>query len=206
MHDDFNISRFEIEQPASLNDLKSLIHERGGVHRDALPHLPRWVVQGLGGRNVRHLRDRGVPKRTAGRSENQLHRLGSAPGPQALVGAVVLAINRADAPVPRLNWREARSWEFFPTDFDKFPLLRLAYQAQEAQNSSTCSLNAADEIAVEAFLNEQISFTGITEVVAETLNRVPARTPGSVAEVLEIDRESRAMARECVRERAAVQA
>ena len=113
---------------------------------------------------------------------------------------------RADAPVPRLNWREARFWEFFPPDFEKFPLLRLAYQAQEAQNSSTCSLNAADEIAVEAFLNEQISFTGITEVVTETLNRVPARTPSSVAEVLEIDRESRAMARECVRQRAAVQA
>ena len=113
---------------------------------------------------------------------------------------------RADAPVARLNWREARFWEFFPPDFEKFPLLRLAYQAQEAQNSSTCSLNAADEIAVEAFLNEQISFTGISEVVAETLNRVPARAPSSVAEVLEIDRESRAMARECVRQRAAVQA
>ena len=113
---------------------------------------------------------------------------------------------RANAPVPRLNWRDSRSWEFFAPDLDKFPLLRLAYQAQEARNSSTCTLNAADEIAVEAFLNEQISFTGIAEVVAETLSRVPARTPGSVAEVLEIDMESRAAARECVRQRAAVQA
>ena len=113
---------------------------------------------------------------------------------------------RANAPVPRLNWRESRNWEFFAPDLDKFPLLRLAYQAQEAKNSSTCTLNAADEIAVEAFLNEQISFTGIAEVVAETLSRVPARTPGSVAEVLEIDMESRAAARECVRQRAAVQA
>ena len=42
--------------------------------------------------------------------------------------------------------------------------------------------------------------------MAETLSRVPARTPGSVAEVLEIDKESRAAARECVRQRAAVQA
>lgn len=113
---------------------------------------------------------------------------------------------RANAPVPRLNWRESRNWEFFAPDLDRFPLLRLAYQAQEARNSSTCTLNAADEIAVEAFLNEQISFTGIAEVVAETLSRVPARTPGSVAEVLEIDMESRAAARECVRQRAAVQA
>jgi 1-deoxy-D-xylulose-5-phosphate reductoisomerase len=113
---------------------------------------------------------------------------------------------RANAPVPRLNWRESRSWDFFAPDLDRFPLLRLAYQAQEARNSSTCTLNAADEIAVEAFLNEQISFTGIAEVVAETLSRVPARTPGSVAEVLEMDLESRAAARECVRQRAAVQA
>ena len=113
---------------------------------------------------------------------------------------------RADAPVGKLNWQEARCWEFLPPDVEKFPLLRLAYEAQEAGNSSTCSLNAADEIAVEAFLSEQIPFTAIAEVVAETLNRVPGRIPGSVAEVLEIDKESRAMARECVRLRAAVQA
>ena len=73
-------------------------------------------------------------------------------------------------------------------------------------DSSTCTLNAADEVAVEAFLNEQIPFTGIAEVVAETLSRVPGRTPPTVAEVLEIDKESRAAARECVRQRAAVQA
>ena len=113
---------------------------------------------------------------------------------------------RATAPVPRLDWQQSRNWEFSPPDFNKFPLLRLAYQAQEAKNSSTCTLNAADEVAVEAFLNEQISFPGIAEVVAETLSRVPARTPVSVGEVLEIDIQSRAVARECVRQRAAVQA
>lgn len=113
---------------------------------------------------------------------------------------------RTDAPVPRLDWRQSRTWEFFPPDFDKFPLLKLAYEAQAARNSSTCTLNAADEIAVEAFLNEQISFPGIGEVVAETLSRVPGRTPKSVGEVLEIDIESRTVARECVRQRAAVQA
>jgi 1-deoxy-D-xylulose-5-phosphate reductoisomerase len=113
---------------------------------------------------------------------------------------------RADAPVPRLNWLESKNWEFFPPDFEKFPLLRLAYEAQKIKNSSTCTLNAADEVAVEAFLNERISFTGIAEVVAETLSRMPGRTPSTVAEVLEIDNESRAVARECVRQRAAVQA
>jgi 1-deoxy-D-xylulose-5-phosphate reductoisomerase len=113
---------------------------------------------------------------------------------------------RAEAPVPRLDWKQAATWQFEPPDFSKFPLLGLAYEAQKAKNSSTCTLNSADEIAVEAFLNEQISFPAIAEVVAETLARVPGRTANSVGEVLEIDRDSRIAARECVRQRAAVQA
>lgn len=111
---------------------------------------------------------------------------------------------RADAPVPKLNWEQARSWDFFPPDFGKFPLLQLAYDAQAAGGSATCTLNAADEVAVDAFLKEQISFPGVSEVVSETLSKMPARTPGSVGEVLEIDQESRAVARECVRQRATV--
>jgi len=113
---------------------------------------------------------------------------------------------RADAPVPKLDWTQARTWEFFPPDFQKFPLLQLAYDAQTAGGSATCTLNAADEIAVEAFLNEQISFPGISEVVADTLSKMPPRTPNSVGEVLQIDEESRVVARECVRRRAAVRA
>ena len=113
---------------------------------------------------------------------------------------------RVDAPVPKLNWDQARSWDFYPPDFGKFPLLQLAYDAQLAGGSATCTLNAADEVAVDAFLKEQISFPGLSEVVAETLSKMPARTPKSVDEVLEIDQESRAVARECVRQRATVRA
>lgn len=104
--------------------------------------------------------------------------------------------DRAVAPVPRLDWKESRTWEFSAPDLDKFPLLRLAYEALETGGSATCTLNAADEIGVEAFLNEEISFTAIAEVVEETLNRVPVRKAASVSEVLEIDRESRAAARQ----------
>jgi 1-deoxy-D-xylulose-5-phosphate reductoisomerase len=114
--------------------------------------------------------------------------------------------DRWSAPVARMDWTVSRSWEFYPPDFAKFPLLKLAYEAQEAKNSATCSLNAADEVAVEAFLTEQIPFTGIAEVVAETLSRVPPRVPRSVGEVLEVDRESRDVAAACVRQRTAVQA
>ena len=109
---------------------------------------------------------------------------------------------RAAAPVPKLDWAQSRVWEFEAPDLDKFRLLKLAYEAQETGGSATCTLNAADEIAVEAFLDERISFPGIAEVVEDTLNRVPVRNPGSVGGVLEIDRESRDVARQAVRERA----
>jgi 1-deoxy-D-xylulose-5-phosphate reductoisomerase len=106
---------------------------------------------------------------------------------------------RAEAPVPKLNWTEARQWEFSPPDYEKFPLLKLAYRCQEAGGSATCTLNAADEIAVESFLQGKIGFPAIAEIVEETLSRVPSREPARIAAVLEVDRESRAVAREVVR-------
>jgi 1-deoxy-D-xylulose-5-phosphate reductoisomerase len=105
---------------------------------------------------------------------------------------------RCEAPVPKIDWAEARRWEFFPPDRERFPLLNLAYQCQEAGGSATCTLNAADEIAVEAFLEGRIGFLAIDEVVQETLARVPVRRPQSVGEILEIDGESRRVARELV--------
>ncbi len=111
--------------------------------------------------------------------------------------------DRAEAPVPRLDWAQPRSWSFGPPDFAKFPLLRLAYQAQETGGSATCTLNAADEIAVESFLDRRIPFLTMAEVVEETLSRVPVRRPQSIGEVLEIDLESREVARRLVVERAA---
>ncbi len=107
------------------------------------------------------------------------------------------------APVPRMDWQTARTWEFEPPDFDRFPLLGLAYAAQEMGGSATCTLNAADEIAVEAFLDERLPFPGIAEVVEETLERVPQRRARSVEDILDIDQESRQMARRLVEERVA---
>ncbi len=105
---------------------------------------------------------------------------------------------RDTAPVPRMEWDAARTWTFFPPDYDKFPLLRMAYEAQRAGGSATCTLNAADEIAVAAFLDRKISFTAIPAVVAGTLERVSSREAATVAEILEIDAASREAAREIV--------
>lgn len=103
--------------------------------------------------------------------------------------------DRWEAPVPRLDWTQERHWEFHPPDFEKFPLLKLAYQSMEAGGSATCTLNAADEVAVEAFLEGSIPFPGIAEVVDQTLQQMPPRTPRSIQEILEIDQLSRDVAR-----------
>ncbi len=112
---------------------------------------------------------------------------------------------RASAPVPRLDWSQASTWTFEPPDFGKFPLLKLAYAAQETGGTATAILNAADEIAVEAFLAGRISFPGIAATVAETLERMPIEQPNSVAEVLEADRKARRVARELVGSRRSLQ-
>src|SRR5579885_2198889 len=108
---------------------------------------------------------------------------------------------RAEAPVPRLDWSQAAQWSFDPPDFQKFPVLKLAYEAQESGGSATCTLNAADEVAVAAFLQGQIGFTAIAEVVRETLDLVPVTNPRSIADVLEIDRASREVARRVIASR-----
>jgi 1-deoxy-D-xylulose-5-phosphate reductoisomerase len=109
---------------------------------------------------------------------------------------------RWEAPVPRLDWKQVRTWDFHPPDFERFPLLRMAYEAQRTGGSAGCTLNAADEIAVEAFLRHEISFPAIAEVVEETLARVPVRDPAGVEDLLEIDRQSRQTAGKIARERA----
>ena len=105
---------------------------------------------------------------------------------------------RATAPVPRLDWSQAAQWSFEPPDYQKFPLLGMAYEAISAGGSATATLNAADEIAVEAFLAGNIPFPGIAATVAECLEQVPVRKLTSVAELLELDRESRRVAKQVI--------
>lgn len=101
---------------------------------------------------------------------------------------------RADAPVPKLRWDEPHTWQFEPPDWEKFPLLTLAYNAIRAGGSAGCTLNAADEIAVEAFLAGRIAYLDIEKIVAGTLERVPVSHPATIAELLEVDRRSREIA------------
>lgn len=103
--------------------------------------------------------------------------------------------DRWAAPVPKIDWSQARQWEFSPPDLEKFPLLKTAYECLEAGGAATCILNAADEIAVEWFLQGKIPFPAIADVVRETLSATAPSAPRTIGEVLEADRNARLMAR-----------
>jgi 1-deoxy-D-xylulose-5-phosphate reductoisomerase len=88
--------------------------------------------------------------------------------------------------------------DFAPPDFERFPCLRLAYEAAEMGGAHCIALNAADEIAVEAFLDRGIPFLGIPRTIEEVLERTPAHHPETIAGVLEADSQARERAREVV--------
>src|SRR2546421_35532 len=77
--------------------------------------------------------------------------------------------------------------DFVAPDLDKFPCLRLAYEAAEAGGAKSIALNAADEIAVAAFLDTEISFTQIPEVIKAVLDETAGTHPESIKRVLECD-------------------
>jgi 1-deoxy-D-xylulose-5-phosphate reductoisomerase len=88
--------------------------------------------------------------------------------------------------------------DFCPPDLDKFPCLRLAYEAVEAGGAKTVALNAADEVAVAAFLEGKIPFLGIPATIQSVLNETLAHKPESIQEVLSMDSEARALAQRFV--------
>ncbi|HEY8626534.1 MAG TPA: 1-deoxy-D-xylulose-5-phosphate reductoisomerase [Solirubrobacteraceae bacterium] len=109
---------------------------------------------------------------------------------------------RADVPVRRLDLVELGSLTFEPVDEDTFACLRLARQAAGAGGTAPCTLNAANEIAVHAFLRGQLTFLGIAAVIEETLSRLPAGRVHSFDSLADADAQARRVAAELVSARA----
>ena len=101
----------------------------------------------------------------------------------------------SDMRFPVMNLRHL---EFQPPDVEKFPCLRLAYEAAEAGGAKTVALNAADEVAVAAFLEGSIGFTDIPQVIEAVLGETETGKMESIKQVLESDSEARRLARERV--------
>jgi len=93
-----------------------------------------------------------------------------------------------------------RHLEFLPPDMKKFPCLRLAYEAAEAGGAKTVALNAADEVAIAAFLEKSIGFDDIPHVIETVLSETKSGKLESIKKVLEADSAARQRARERVAE------
>ena len=98
---------------------------------------------------------------------------------------------RADVDVPRLDLATVGELSFEEPDTETFACLRLALEAGRAGGSAPCVLNAADEVAVGAFLEGRIPFTAIAAAVEGTLNEMPARPVTHFQDLFSLDEEAR---------------
>ncbi|MBV9039443.1 MAG: 1-deoxy-D-xylulose-5-phosphate reductoisomerase [Acidimicrobiia bacterium] len=101
-----------------------------------------------------------------------------------------------------LDWSAARRLDFEAPDLETFPCLGLAYQAGRLGGTAPAWLNAANEVAVAAFLESVISWTAIADVIREVLEEHDGTTPNSVDVVIDADRRARELARRAVERRA----
>ncbi|EJY55613.1 1-deoxy-D-xylulose 5-phosphate reductoisomerase [Alicyclobacillus hesperidum URH17-3-68] len=102
---------------------------------------------------------------------------------------------RVDLSWPRLDLAEVGRLTFEDPDFEKFPALRLAMDAGRAGGYAPCVLNAANEVAVDAFLRNQISYSRIASLVADVLDDLHSGSPSSIDDVLHMDGLARERAR-----------
>jgi 1-deoxy-D-xylulose-5-phosphate reductoisomerase len=113
---------------------------------------------------------------------------------------ILYALTYPDRIQSDLNFslNDLRHLDFSPPDMEKFPCLQLAYESAKAGGGKTVALNAADEIAVSAFLEGSIRFQEIPLVIEEVVSETPAGKLESIREVLMLDRSVRTIAAEKV--------
>jgi 1-deoxy-D-xylulose-5-phosphate reductoisomerase len=122
-------------------------------------------------------------------------------GPRDMRIAISYALHGAtsvELPIAPLELAQVGELTFEPVDLDAFPCLRLAREAAQAGGTAPCVLNAANEIAVHAFLNDRLPFIGIPEVIETTLGRLGSAPVRSFDSLYEADRDARAVAEETI--------
>jgi 1-deoxy-D-xylulose-5-phosphate reductoisomerase len=105
---------------------------------------------------------------------------------------------RRPAPAARLDLARVGQLTFFEPDTTRFPCLALARQALEQGGAAPVVLNAANEVAVAAFLDRRLRFTHIPELIERTVSELPAASPGSIPDIVDIDAEARRRAERMV--------
>lgn len=99
--------------------------------------------------------------------------------------------DRLPLDIPRLDFARLGGFTFSEPDMDRFPCLRMAIEAMHRGGNIPCAMNAADEVAVNAFLNGQIRFTDIPAIISATLSRCGFIKEPDLGAILDTDREAR---------------
>jgi 1-deoxy-D-xylulose-5-phosphate reductoisomerase len=106
--------------------------------------------------------------------------------------------NRSEVPLPALDLPALGSLTFEQPDLETFTCLRLARAAGIAGGTAPCTLNAANEVAVHAFLSGELAFLGIAEVIERTLEQLPAQAVHSFDSLMDADLDARRVATELI--------
>jgi 1-deoxy-D-xylulose-5-phosphate reductoisomerase len=128
----------------------------------------------------------------------------SLPDMRLPIGYALAYPDRLATPFGAIDWTKLARLDFEAPDLEAFPCLGLAYQAGRQGGTAPAALSAANEVAVDAFLNGRIAWTDIAAVIERTLSDLPVVDPDDVDDVLDIDREARQRARRAVEQRVAV--
>ena len=127
--------------------------------------------------------------------------------PPNMKGPIAYAIsgaNRIPKATAPIDWSKSHSWEFSPIDSARFPAVDLARRCGELGGGLPAIFNAANEVAVEAFLNDLISFAQIVDIVDATVQKLGGNSPISItslADVSAVENDSRIIATQLVQER-----
>ena len=122
--------------------------------------------------------------------------------PANMKGPIAYAINwpdRLKSATPAMDWKQKHSWNFEPIDHEKFPAIELAKRCGELGGGLPAIFNAANEVAVHAFLKGSISFTSIMECVEQSVQQLGGSTPSAIrdlSDVSAIEQDAQTVARE----------
>ena len=122
--------------------------------------------------------------------------------PPNMKGPIAYAINwpdRLKSATPAMDWKQKHAWNFEPIDHEKFPAIELAKRCGELGGGLPAIFNAANEVAVQAFLKGSISFTSIMECVEQSVQRLGGSSPSAIrdlSDVSAIEQDAQTVARE----------
>ena len=120
------------------------------------------------------------------------------PDMRVAIGYALHHPDRADLPIAPLDLVKLKTLEFEEPDLERFPCLRLAREAAVAGGTAPCALNAANEVAVHAFLNGRLTFTGIPRVIDGVLSELGSHRVHDFEALYVTDSEARALAGELI--------